>query len=92
MPGKVFKRCRGCGRRIKPQKRGCDNSKCKKPGFGWAFVIDLGRRGDGKRRQVLRTGFETRGKAEAALEKFIDGSRQGAEPTNITVEEYLLER
>ncbi|MDP8932030.1 MAG: site-specific integrase [Actinomycetota bacterium] len=92
MPGTVFKRCRGCGRRIKPKKRGCDNRKCAKPGVRWSFVIDLGRRGDGKRRQVLRSGFETKGEAERALEEFVDQSRQGVEPTNITVKDYLLDR
>ncbi|MBW3576167.1 MAG: site-specific integrase [Actinobacteria bacterium] len=92
MPGNVFKRCRGCGRRIKPKKRGCDNPKCAKPGVRWSFVIDLGRRGDGKRRQVLRSGFETKGEAERALEEFVNQSRQGVEPTNITVKDYLLDR
>ena len=92
MPGNVFKRCRGCGRRIKPKKRGCDNPQCKNPNVGWAFVIDLGRRGDGKRRQVLRTGFETKGEAERALDEFADQSRKGVEPTRVTVEEYLLEK
>jgi integrase len=92
MPGNVFKRCRGCGRRIKPKKRSCGNPKCKNPNVGWAFVIDHGRRGDGKRRQVLRTGFETKGEAERALDEFVDQSRKGVEPTSITVGEYLLEK
>ena len=92
MPGSVFKRCRGCGRRIKPSKRNCDNAGCAKPGVGWAFVIDLGRRGDGKRRQVLRSGFESKGEAERALDEFVDQSRKGVEPTGMTVSDYLLER
>ncbi len=93
MPGgSVFKRCRGCGRRVKSSDRDCHNAQCANPRVGWAFTFDLGRRGDGKRRQVLRTGFETKGEANQALETFIDHARAGVEPTTTTVRQFLLER
>ncbi len=90
--GSVFKRCRGCGRRIKSRDRDCVNSNCPNPQLGWAFTYDLGRRGDGKRRQVLRTGFETRGEANEALDAFIDQARAGIEPTSMTVRQFLMDR
>jgi hypothetical protein len=35
----------------------------------WAYVFDLGKDENGKRRQLTKSGFKTRGDAEAALDK-----------------------
>lgn len=91
MPGRVFKRCRGCGRQVK--SRTCKNQDCTRPGIGWAFTVDVGRRGDGRRRQVSRSGFETKQAAETALTELLAASRSGYQPsTTLTVRDYLLER
>src|SRR5687768_10529025 len=48
----------------------------KAPNGTWYFVVDLPTAG-GKRRQVRRRGFTTRGEAQAALTKLLASLQQG---------------
>lgn len=61
-------------------------------GRRWYFVVDMPGP-DGKRRQVKRRGFETKGDAQAALDKLRVNAREGkhVDRTDITVGEYLTE-
>jgi integrase len=91
MKGRVYKRCTACGRTVKT--RVCAGDGCSARGYRWAFTVDVERRPDGRRRQVVRGGFTTRAAAEEALETLITERRAGFEPpTKLTVEEFLLER
>ncbi len=49
----------------------------------WKFTVDFGRRADGGRRQITRSGFTTKRDAQRALDEEIDRQRAGVshEPT-----------
>ncbi len=57
----------------------------------WYVVVDLGRDAQGRRRQKWHGGFRTRREAEAAQAKLVNEIHTGvyAEPTKITVEEWI---
>lgn len=83
--GSVFRRCSGCGRRIRARKCPCGHDR-----FTWVFVVDLERPG-APRRQVMRGGFATRAEAEAEKAKLQEDRISGAyvEPSRLTVHQYL---
>lgn len=56
----------------------------------WYFVVDLPSAG-GRRRQVRRRGFATRGQAQAALTELLASLQQGTfvQRADLTVEQYL---
>ena len=89
--GRVYRRCNRCARPT-AQKSGrrCRRTPC--PGeVRWAFVIDVAPEG-AKRRRVARTGFSTKGDADAALSslKAEISSKGGYKaPQKITVGAYL---
>ncbi|MDG4794594.1 site-specific integrase [Micromonospora sp. WMMD1082] len=62
MRGSVFKRCQcrdANGKRVK---------SCRKPHGSWSYTVDAGHApASGKRRQITRGGFKTKGDAEEAL-------------------------
>jgi integrase len=59
----------------------------------WAFVLDLGKRGDGGRRRALRSGFETKQEAEQARADLIAETVSGyVAPSKLTVAAYLVDR
>ncbi|GIM45915.1 site-specific integrase [Collibacillus ludicampi] len=64
-----------------------------KRGSTWAYVVDLPRGEDGKRKQKKKGGFATKKEAEAALAKFIADVERGmyVEDAKITLGEYLEE-
>ena len=91
MAGRVFRRCSACRRTVKHRR--CENPDCTGTRAVWAFVVDVGHGGDGKRRQVLRSGFESKEDAEEALADLLAARRAGYTPTrDLTVAEYLLDR
>lgn len=91
MAGTIYKRCVGCGRKV--AKRTCTNPDCDGDRYSWAFSTLLGRRADGSPRQVLRSGFDTKREAEAALEEARSNSATGyVAPRKLSLESYLLER
>lgn len=91
MKGRVYKRCTSCGRTVKARR--CASEACGGRGYRWAFAVDVGRRSDGRRRQVVRGGFPTRAAAEEALEQLVTERRAGFDPpTTLTVADFLLER
>ena len=56
----------------------------------WGFVIDAGRRPDGERKQVTRSGFVTKRDAQAALDEATERQRGGLQAVEaITVGEFL---
>jgi hypothetical protein len=58
-----------------------------------AFVVDLGRGGDERRRRALRSGFETRQAAEQAQAELIAEKLSGyVAPSKLTVKAYLRDR
>jgi integrase len=87
MAGSVFKRCSRCGRRVK--QRTC--SKCGTVSFSWAFVVDVGRDGNGDRIQQSRMGFASKKAAERALHELVTSLHQGTyvEASSVTLGEFL---
>ena len=89
--GRVYRRCNRCARPT-AQKSGrrCRRTPC--PGeVRWALVIDVAPEG-AKRRRVARTGFATKGEADAALGSLkAEISSNGAykAPERISVGAYL---
>ena len=63
--GRVYRRCNRCARTTDTKAgRPCPRSAC--PGeVRWAFVIDVAPEG-ARRKRVARTGFATKGEADAA--------------------------
>jgi integrase len=56
----------------------------------WFFIVDAGRKPDGRRRQVHRGGFATKREAQTALEQELARQKAGlAELHSLTVEQYL---
>jgi hypothetical protein len=91
MKGSVFKRCTTCGRVVR--QRACEHPACSAGGYSWAFYVRLGRRGDGKSRQMQRSGFSSKRLAEQALAAAIAEHRAGFDPpSQLTVADFLLER
>lgn len=91
MAGRVFRRCTACRQTVKHRR--CENPHCTGTRVVWTFVVDVGHGGDGKRRQVLRSGFTSKDDAEEALADLIAARRTGYTPTrDVTVTEYLLDR
>lgn len=87
MKGSVSKRCRcpvtysASGKRL----------ACKKKHGSWAYVVDLGRGTDGKRRQERRSGFRTSDEAEEAMASVIKSIDEGthAHDGRLTLGEFL---
>jgi integrase len=91
MKGSVYKRCTSCGRVVR--NRSCDKPGCKAKGYTWTYSVRLGRRADGKWRQVQRGGFPTKRAAEEAVEAIVTERRAGFDPpSKLTVRDFLLER
>lgn len=92
MRGSIFKRCTGCGTRV--ADRTCETTGCDAGRFTWAFITDAGRTPDGKRRQIKRMGFATRGEAQVALTELAGSIASGTwtAPTNLTLAQYITER
>lgn len=84
MRGHVRKRCPT----LKPGGTPCA-SNC---GHGWAYVIEAPRGvGDGRRRQVWRSGFRTKREASAALaQALVQASESGSTPSTLTAAQYFL--
>ena len=56
----------------------------------WAFYVLVGRRGDGRRRQVMKSGFPTKRAADAALRELLARDEaELAEVHRLTVGAYL---
>lgn len=81
----MFKRCKACS-------RGVDGRRCPRCGsdrLSWAFQVDVQEPGEA-RRQVQRSGFATRGEAEAAKRSLQARAASGEpEPTRMTLGEWL---
>ncbi len=62
----------------------------RKRGATWAFVVELERAQDGKRRQKWRSGFPTKKAAQVALTEALGELNQGGDPfpAEITVADY----
>ncbi len=61
--------------------------RCRGP---WKFTVDFGRRPDGGRRQVTRSGFSTKREAQQALDAEIEKQRAGiASDHTLTVQRFL---
>ena len=89
--GRVYRRCNRCALTTDTKAgRPCPRSAC--PGeVRWAFVIDVAPEG-AKRKRVARTGFATKGEADAALSSLkaeISTSGGYKAPEKITVGAYL---
>lgn len=63
----------------------------KRPSGSWAYVLDLGRDGDGKRRQQWRSGFRTKREAQQELTAALHALKTGTyvEAHQITVSQFL---
>lgn len=61
------------------------------PGGTWSFVVDVS--SGGRRRQLRRRGFRTKGAAQAALTELLATMQRGTfvKPERLTVGEYLAE-
>lgn len=91
MAGRIFKRCTMCDRTVAGRR--CSNPDCDGGRVVWAFAIDVGQRGNGKRRRATRSGFETRQAAEHAMAELIAEKLNGyTPPSKLALETYLLER
>lgn len=88
MRGSIFKRCSRCGRRVQAKRCAtCDRADTVK----WGYAVDRGTDPQGKRRQRVRTGFATKGEAEAAMTEALatlDPDQRLVHP-DLTVAEYL---
>jgi integrase len=85
--GRVFRRCRKCGRQV--VGRTC--AKCGAGGrVGWAFTVDVAPVG-APRDQRVRSGFETKAQAVAALNELqmALATATYVEPSRITLGQYL---
>jgi integrase len=84
--GTIYKKCRGCGRKV--QDRRCDH--CQSTSYSWAFVIDIAPPGS-PRKQRSRGGFDTKGEAEDELSKLKGEVSSGTyvEPSKLTTGDYL---
>lgn len=78
--GRVYKRCRACGRDV-------DGRRCQRCGadrFAWGFRVDVQRKNE-PRRQVHRSGFATQGDARAAMVRAQQrADTDEPEPTSMT--------
>ncbi len=91
MAGSVYKRCTKCRRAVSGRR--CANAGCNGTRVVWAFVIDLGQGGDGKRQRALRSGFETKQAAERAKAELIAETLSGyVAPSKLALGSYLLDR
>lgn len=90
MKGSTFKRCTTCNRIVKARR--CP--RCRSTRISWGYVADIGKYGDGRRRQQRRTGFSTEAAADQALQELLGSLRDATfvVPTAITVAEYLTEQ
>jgi integrase len=63
-------------------------------GRTWTYVIDVGVGPNGKRKQRSKGGFETKRKAQAALNEAINSLQKGVyiEPNKLLVGQFLLEQ
>jgi integrase len=91
MSEQVFRRCTrsGCGRRLDPDTRRC--VRCGGAGFTWAYVVDVGRGPDGRRRQRRGGGYARRKEAETAVRELLGRVDSGSyvPSSRTTVAEYL---
>ena len=83
--GYVFKKCTACGRKV--DDKVCT---CKARRFTWAYRVDVAPKG-AQRRQVTRSGFDTRAAALAALGELQGDLRSGTQvdPSKLTLGKYL---
>lgn len=82
---KPFPRCRACGARSEPRR--CQS--CGSDRIGWAFQFDVHQPGE-PRRQVKRSGYESRTRALAAMRELQRMVEVGEpEPTNLTTGQWL---
>jgi integrase len=88
MAGSVFKQCTKCTTRMKGRTCRCGHGK-----FTWAFTIDVGKNGSGRRTQQKRSGFPTKADAERALNELQSSLHGGTfvERSTMTLAEYLRE-
>lgn len=63
----------------------------RKRASSWAYVVELGKDAQGKRRQQWKSGFRTRKDAQAALTRVLHQLENGGfvEPHKVTVGEFL---
>jgi integrase len=89
--GSVFKRCTACGRRVDGKR--CTSSRCSGTRFTWAFVVDVGRDADGRRRQHRRSGYGSRKEAERALRETLAATDQGryVTPSDQSLADFLTD-
>jgi integrase len=88
--GSVFKRCTACSRRVEGKR--CSTEGCNGARVTWAFVVDVGRDADGKRRQHKRSGFASRKEAERALRDTLASTDHGryVSPSGQTLGDFLV--
>lgn len=61
--------------------------RCRGP---WEFVLDAGRRPDGRRRQITRSGFATKSEARTALRRAVQEVAEGIDgDRGLTTGDYL---
>lgn len=69
-------------------------TKTGKETVNWYVVVDLGRDGEGKRRQKWHGGFRTRKEAELARTRIVGDLHEGTytERTNLTLRDWCLDK
>jgi len=84
--GYVFKKCAACGRKVEDKVCTCGARRR----YSWAYRVDVAPRG-AQRRQVTRSGFDSRADALAALGELQGDLRSGArvDPSKLTLGQYL---
>lgn len=82
MRGHVRKRC--------PTPRSGQPDCGSSCGHGWAYVVELPRGDDGKRRQTWKSGFRTKREAAAALAQALVAAEQ-PQPTTLPAAQYFAE-
>ncbi len=84
----VFRRC-SCGFRLPDGSRTCPRPGCTGT-VGWAYIIEIGRPGEG-RRQRRRSGFRTQAEAAEERARILVELRDGlfVPPSKLTLGPYL---
>lgn len=95
MKGTVWQRCTRCRRKVNGSRARAahKSSGCGGRTATWAFKVDLGREGNGERRQAVRGGFASEAEAERELRSMlnkIEGGRYIV-PTTRTLGAFLVE-
>ena len=95
--GRAFRRCRTCSRTVTSKSKRCDHTD--QPGapcggeVAWAYAVDVAIPGSKERKRRVRSGFDTKKEALAALRDVQQADAIGklVEPTRMTVSEYLVD-